>query len=69
MKSGQPHYIRKQQHNSFSMRVRHPNQTSYSEIRAIQKLEIGRLTSARNFSHTLQTPPKLGNLAKLLGDK
>ena len=68
MKSGQPHYIRKQQHNSFSMRVRHPNQTSYSEIRAIQKLEIGRLTSARNFSHTLQTP-RHGNLAKLLGDK
>ena len=45
----------------------HPNGTSGSEIRAIQMLENWKkkkLTSAKNFSHTLQIPGKFCEIAK-----
>ena len=57
MKSGQTHNIWKQQHNRFPMWSIHSNQRSGSEVRAIQKFEIGRLTSAKNSGIPYETLP------------
>ena len=59
MKGGQTHIIDINNVIAFHQGVIYPNWTSGSEIRAIQMFEnweIKMMTSARNLSHTLQTP-------------
>ena len=49
---------------AFQWGVIHPNRTSGSEIQMLENWETKKLTSSRNFSHTLQIPQKFCGIAR-----